>query len=279
MMDHSEIQCSINDKRCGKCCEKGHDSKSCSKHFSKFFCVNCEIYGHSAFSKVHCPVLKEIEEKVSADEMRRLRKELGRNESPKSTDPAAKSYSSTLRSPNEYQNDFKILHSEMKDIKRTNKQIQEQLAESNNHTSLLKEIKGLFDHTEKKRKIETGNLVNSSIKRFRKEFLKELDHRWLCQKHELISLLKNHGVANDVQAHMPGFEDFDKKFEEFFKEEEIFDSDDEINDDVNDEDRMNCESNQTNTISANKVSHGTPQSASHQLSSGPSHNFTTNPTQ
>ena len=235
------------------------------------------MYGHSAFSKFHCPVLKEIEEKVAADEMRRLRKELGRSESPKSTDSAAKSYSSTLRSSNEYQNDFKILHSEMKDIKRTNKQIQEHLVESK--TSLLKDIKGLFDHSEKKRKIETGNLVNSSIKRFRKEFLKELDHRWLCQKHELISLLKNHGAANNVQVEMPFFEDFDKKFEEFFKEEEVFDSDDESEGDANDENMMNCESNQTNTVSANKVSHGAHQTASQQLSSGPIHSLTTNPTQ
>jgi hypothetical protein len=134
---------------------------------------------------------------------------------------------------------------------------------------LLKDIKGLFDHSEKKRKIETGNLVNSSIKRFRKEFLKELDHRWLCQKHELISLLKNHGAANNVQVEMPFFEDFDKKFEEFFKEEEVFDSDDESDGDVNDGNMMNCESNQTNTVSANKVSHGAHQTASQQLRAVP----------
>ena len=163
----------------------------------------------------------------------------------------------------------------MKDIKRTNKQIQDQMAENN--SSLLKDIKGLFNHSEKKRKIETGNLVNSSIKRFRKEFLKELDHRWLCQKHELISLLKSHGAASNVQVEMPGFEDFDRKFEEFFKEEEIFDTDDESDDE--DENTMNFESNQTNTEGANKVSHGAHPTASQQLSSGPTHSLTTNPTQ
>jgi hypothetical protein len=155
ILNHSSVECTLEARRCGKCAAQGHTSKECTKHWSKFHCVNCEIGGHSAFDRRRCPVLVELEEAGCLAELKRLRKELGKPSS-LTTDRDAKSYKAAAES--------NILR-ELEEIKRNNAKIQINLEKKQDNRGLLKDFEKLLEKNNNKIALKTHNQICDNIKK------------------------------------------------------------------------------------------------------------------
>ncbi len=220
-LKHPKSECNESSSRCGKCADHGHAARDCTKHWSKFYCVNCEVRGHSAYDRRRCPILVELEEAGCLAELKRQRKELGKPCS-LTTDPNAKSYKEAVE--NNLSQDISEIKSELKKSRAERKE---------ENKGLVNSIKKLFENNNKIVAKQTHNQICDNIKKFRSEFNREVDHKIDIVKYEIIKMLQDSGTISNFDNPKPSFIDFNAKFDEIFKNED--DSMDEDEDDEEEE--------------------------------------------
>lgn len=237
-LKHADVTCTQASRRCDRCADPNHSSKDCIKHWSKYYCVSCEIGGHSAYDRRRCPLLVELEEVGCQAELQRLRKELGKPIS-LSTDPNAKSYKAAVE-----QN----IMQELEELKKSNNKIQRSLEKNQDNKGLLKDFQRLLEQNNKKILTNNHNQICENIKKFRIEFNQEVDHKIQIAKFEMIKILKEQGLLQNYNYVQPNVIDYNTKFDELFKsQEENYDQED----DDDGEESENMDTNGGNEASSN----------------------------